>query len=272
MQDTVGTAIIHVDLEYLPSLSRGVHERSVWGDLAFGGERGEERYQAWLLDQRSKGINVGESDDEDEDNNEDAAQKSSSSSSKEDEVSKLRQQLKHEYEEMWRSVTLKNYGAEMEKQKCAEYVFKHYVDLRDCFHALAETTQSSNSNSTSTSSNGSLSLAELTHWVWQHDLDQCSSGLRRSTGSDRDGEKNKAVLAKLDEERIIREIAFLVCFGEEKKEVVDADEEKQQDEGKGGRSTSTNGSKREIMKMTLPEFIEFLVRYAAFKVSLFVLS
>jgi len=273
-----GTAIIHVDLEYRPSLSQGVHERSVWGDVAFGGERGEERYQAWLLDQRSKGINIGDEDEEDEDE-ESAAQKSTSSlSSKEDEETKRRDELKHEYDVMWRRVTLKNYGAEMEKQKCAEYVFKHYVDIRDFFSSLTEFSRGN-------SSEGTLSLAELTHFVWQHDLDQCCSGLRRSTGGssssssgggEKNGVENKAMLAKLEEEQIIRETAFLVCFDEEKKDKNENDDDNEEEEEtktlslrekkkKSGGSSGGGGGARKNMKMTLPQFIEFLIRYAAYK-------
>ena len=38
----------------------------MWGDLAFGGDKGEERYQNWVAERRAKGLHNAMSDDEGE--------------------------------------------------------------------------------------------------------------------------------------------------------------------------------------------------------------
>ena len=253
------TCILMVDLAYRPNLTQGVHERTVWGDLAFGGERGEERYQRWVTDQRSKGINVGGLSDDEE------AEEEENKNGDDDDADDELERLRLEFENVWRGVTLEKYGGEMEIQKVMEYIFKHYVWIRDCFcHlTLSHLTSNNKSNKTNeeqnqtTTEQGTLSLAEVIHFVWQHDLDQCCSGLRKTVGQG--GEHNKAILAQLEEENLVRTIAKLVCFGEENsnQNVKDAESKST----KSSKSTKTNNK----MEIDLPKFIEILIRYPAAK-------
>ena len=226
-----GTCIFYVELAYRPNLQQGVHIRTIWSDVAFGGETGEERFQAWVVEQRKLGINVGSLDDDDDDETKGSNDNASIEASKE-EQEKL---LKQEFDSVWRSIKLDKYGAEMEIKKVSEYVYKYYVGLRDCFQTLSLSSKLDPP---------ALTLPELTHFCWQHDLEQCTTGLRKTIGNDTSGEK--AIQAKVDEEQTVCQVARLVCFGavEEEKKVED--------------DTSP-------IQLNLPKFLEFLVRYSAVK-------
>jgi len=242
-----GTCILYVDLEYRPKLEHGVHIRTIWSDLSFGGERGEERYQAWVAENRSKGITVGSLDVEEEKEH-DEGKKESKESSIDDE----KENLKSEFENEWRNVKLEKYGSELEKKRVSEYVFKYYVGRRDGFEDL-----SSQSLNVDRNTNGTITLPELIHFCWQNDLQQCMTGLRKTFQSD-DDDNNKALKAQLDEENIIRQVATLVCFGEKDSAAVAARvASKNKIEEK--KASTTN---EKILNVSFAQFLEFLIRYA----------
>ena len=235
-----GTCILNVELAYRPRLEQGVHVRTIWSDVAFGGETGEERFQSWVAEQKKLGIIIGslEDDDEEEENTEE---------SKESTKDAEQELLLLEFENMWRGVVLEKWGSETEKKRASEYVFKGFQNLRDCFQSLT---------SQSNVEGGIMTLPELIHFCWQHNLEQCCTGLRKTFGNDSNGEK--AMQAKLDEENNLRELACLVCFGEEAVKSNEAGDPKE------GKTSNPSGTDKKI-GITLPQFIEILCWYAAKK-------
>jgi hypothetical protein len=253
------TCVLCVTLAYRPKLIQGVHARSVWCDLAFGGERGEERYQAWVAEQRSNGTWVSDGDEEGKDN-------ASDEKGGDDDKDNVDELLRLEFEDVSRGIKLEKYGSEMEKTKVLDYLFKYYVVLRDSFHVLTleHLTSRGLSNPASTTTPKCVSLADLIHFCWHHDLDFCCTGLHRTTSNDKNGENNKAVLAQLEEENIVRSVARQVVFGEQNGSVgVSEEGEERKESTLSSISSSVNGGEK--MKIYMPQFFEILIWFAAVK-------
>ena len=306
---------IVVELEYRPRLNQGMHERTMWGDLAFGGERGEERYQTWVAMQRSKGLRTGTAmSDEDEDENEDEDGGDTGAGGAGGEgvsVSKTAVELaeerrKREFERVWSQVSLQAViRSDNERQRTQEYVYKHFATLRGLFRVLALAhlypTALGASSSPATSPAASpasaaekvgeqseddelakylrLSLSALVHFAWQHELELCATGVRRTVDNKRDDAGDKALAAQRQEEDFIHACALEVqTFAQggagaaalEESLTASAKASKKKRGGGGGAAAAAalllDGEGGQVLiDLTLPNFLEFIVRYTVRK-------
>ena len=264
------SAHIFIELELRPNQENGCHVRTVWGDLAFGGDKGEERYQNWVAERRARGVHNAMSDDEEDMNEEIDDSGSTEGLSAKELAKKAEQALKAEFDLIWSQVRLSHVIAvEAEKTRIHDYVYPHFNMLKMVFqryalaHVKASKQEQESNDSTSATARGEtksnvdaveacyLLLPDVIHFSWQHELDMCCTGLRRTAK-----DPSKVMSNQMEEEAFVRACA---------EEVMLAQTDGALHSPASMNRNSSGGDEQEKVRpevsLSLPNFIEFLIRY-----------
>jgi hypothetical protein len=292
-------AQIQIELELKPHQENGCHVRTVWGDLAFGGDKGEERYQNWVAERRAAGAHNAMSDDEEEEEEGKGADGNGLGGGNpasghgaggwggDKTAAELAEEaLKAEFAAVWSHVSLSCLiNVEAEKLRISEYMYPHFSTLKKVFFrcALAHLKSAQRhidrvgeSGSPATANDGGginygdttdshvprLLLPDVVHFSWQHELDMCCTGLRRTVK-----DQGKILSNQLEEETFVRACAEEVMVAARDSArgggggAVAAATANNKKMAKNDDPGATNAQPPPTVSLSLPNFLEFLVRY-----------